>query len=246
MKRKEDKFMQNKSGTVRAAGIIALLFFVTTVAWNLLRQLALGWISSDPQQAAADMQAIVANQGQYLGFVSVDILCNLGIFALGALFYLIFRSFNRSLALFGGLGFMAAGIVWLILDMPGLAQYKLALDYSASSGAAASAIAQRGADLSLWGNYSFAIASILIAIGLLSFGLVIIRSIAINRLLGWLAIIAGILMLVSLVNTFSESAPVTHIAYYVTEVWALVTGIWLILRGVKNSEGEPLTTAAKS
>jgi hypothetical protein len=237
--------VQNKSGTIKATGIIALVFIVVAFAWYLFRQFAVGWVSSAPQQAAADLQAIAGKPGQYLGFLSVDILYNLGIFVLGALLYLIFRSFNRSLALFGGLGFITTGVLWLILDMPGFAQYKLALDYSAASGAAASAIAVRAADLSLWGDYSSVITAILMAIGLFSFGVLIIRSIAINRLLGWLAIIAGILMLVSLVNTF-EGSLVSRLAYYVTEFWILATGLWLILRGVKNSESELSITASKA
>jgi hypothetical protein len=153
MKRQEKKFMQNKSGTIKATGIIALVFIVVAIAWYLFRHFGVTWVSSAPQQAAVD--------------------------------------------------------------------------------------------LSLWGDYSSVITAILMAIGLFSFGVLIIRSIAINRLLGWLAIIAGILMLVSLVNTF-EGSLVSRIAYYVTEFWILATGLWLILRGVKNSESEPALTAAKA
>ena len=237
--------MQNKSGIIRVTGIIALVFIVVAIVWYLLYEFAVGWVSSNPQQAASDLRAIAGNQGQYLGVISVDILYNLGLLALGALFYLIFRSFSRPLALFGGLGFITTGVIWLVLDMPSLAQYQLALDYSAASGAAASAIAERAAELSLWGDYSYAIVAILLAIGLFSFGVVIIRSVAINRLVGWLAVVAGILMLVSLVNTF-EGSLVSRIAYNVTEFWILVIGLWLVLRGVKTSEGEPAQTAGKA
>ncbi|MFC1904510.1 DUF4386 family protein [Chloroflexota bacterium] len=237
--------MQNKSGVIRATGIIALVLVIIAIAWYLLEEFSGGWVSSDLQRVANDLQAIAGNRGQYLGFMSVDILYNLGIIALGALFYLIFRSFNRSLALFGGLGFIITGAMWLMLDIPGFAQYQLALDYSVASGAAASAIVERAAELSFWIDYSNAITSILMAISLFSFGVVIIRSTAINRLLGWLAVIAGTLMLASLVNTF-EGSLVWQIAYYVTEFWILVMGLWLVLRGVKTFEVEPAQTATKA
>ena len=237
--------MRNKSGIIRTTGILALVFIIVAIIWYLLVEFAIGWVSSDPQQAANDLQDIAGNRGQYLGFMSIDILYNLGIFTLGALLYLIFRSFSRSFALFGGLAFITTGAMWLMLDMPGFAQYQLALDYSVASGAAASAILEKTAALSLWGDYSHPITSTLMAIGLFSFGVVIIRSTAINRLLGWLAIIAGILMLVSLVNAFERSL-VWQIAYYVTEFWILVTGLWLILRGVKIPESKPTQTTAKA
>jgi hypothetical protein len=62
----------------------------------------------------------------------------------------------------------------------------------------------------------------------------IIRSAAVNRLIGWLAVIAGVLFLVSVPFTFQHSL-VTDIAYYVNEFWILVMGLWLIIRGVKTA-----------
>ncbi len=230
--------MQNKSGTIRATGIIALIFVAAAIAWEILSRTMGGWISSVPQQAAADMQAISSNPGEYLGFLSVDVLYNLGIFVLGALFYLIFRSFNRSLALFGGLGLATTGLIWLILDIPGFAQYHLVLDYSVARGAAAGAIVEKAADLSLWGNYSRVITDTLMAIGLWSLGILIIRSRAIDRLLGWLAVIGGILMLAALGYSFTTNSLVWSVAYYITEFWILATGLWLLIRGVKNPPDE--------
>jgi len=226
--------MQNRSGIIRTTGIIALVFVVVVIVWYLLEGFGGGWVSSVSQNAAIDLQNIANNRGLYLGFLSIDILYNLGIFALGALFYLIFRSFNRSLALFGGLGFVTTGAIWLMMDRPAFAMYQLALEYSAASGTAAGAIAEKAAQLALWGDYSEAIPAILLALGLFCFGVVIIRSAAVNRLIGWLAIVAGILFLASVPFTFQDSL-VSDIAYYVTEFWILVMGLWLVIRGVKTS-----------
>jgi hypothetical protein len=226
--------MQNRSGTVRTAGIIALVFVVVVIAWYLLEGFSGGWVSSVPQQAAIDLQNIANNGGLYLGFLSIDILYNLGYFALGALFYLIFCSFNRPLALFGGLGFVTTGAIWLMMDRPAFAVYQLAIEYSNASGTAAGAVADRAAQLALWGDYSMAIPAILLALGTLCFGVVIIRSGAVNRLIGWLAVVAGILFLASVPFTFQGSL-VSDIAYYVTEFWILVMGLWLVIRGVKAS-----------
>jgi hypothetical protein len=231
--------MRNRSGTVIAAGIIALIFFLVVIAWELLSRITPGWISSDLLQAADGLQEIGANPGLYLGFLSVDVLYNLGIFALGALLYLIFSSFSRSLALFGALGFIVTGAIWLILDMQGFAHYRLALDYTAAAGAAASGIVERAAVLSLWGNYSRVVTDALMAIGLLSFGILIIRSGAVPRLLGWLAGLAGILLLAALGSALTEQSVIWSIAYYVVEFWALVIGLWLVIRGVKNPGEEP-------
>jgi hypothetical protein len=226
--------MQNRSGIIRTTGIIALAFVVVVIVWYLLEGFSGGWVSSVPQKAAIDLENIANNRGLYLGFLSIDILYNLGIFALGALFYLVFSSFSRSLALFGGLGFVTTGAIWLMLDRPAFAVYQLALEHSAASGTAAGAIVDKAVVLALWGAYSQAIPAILLALGLFCFGVVIIRSAAINRLIGWLAIVAGILFLASAPFTFQKSL-VSDIAYYATESWILVIGLWLVIRGVKTS-----------
>jgi hypothetical protein len=226
--------MQNRSGIIRTTGIIALVFIVVVIAWYVLEGFVGGWVSSVPQQAAIDLQNIANSGGLYLGFMGVDILYNLGIFALGALFYLIFCSFNRSLALFGGLGFVTTGAIWLMMDRPDFAMYQLALDYSAASGTTAAAIADKAAQLALWADYSMAIPSILMALGVFCFGVLIIRSAAVNRLIGWLAVVSGILFIASVPFTFQNS-PVTDIAYHIMELWILVMGLWLVIRGVKTA-----------
>jgi len=226
--------MENRSGIIRATGIIALAFVVVVIVWYVLYGFSGAWGISIPQQAAIDLQSIANNRGLYLGFLSTDILYSLGIFALGALFYLIFRSFNRSLALFAGLGFITTGVIWLMMDSPAFAVYQLALEYSAASSTTAGALVDKATELGLWGNYAQAIPAILLALGLFCFGTVIIRTAAINRLIGWLAIVAGILFLASVPFTFQESL-VSDFAYYITEFWILVMGLWLVIRGVKTS-----------
>jgi hypothetical protein len=233
---RQEKLMPNKSGTVISTGIISLIFILVAIAWELLARFTVGWISSVPQQAASDLRSIAANPGLYLGFLSVDVLYNLGIFALGALFYLIFRSFNRSLALFGALGFITTGLIWLILDMQGFAQYQLALDLSTAGASAASGIVQRAADLSLWSAYSRIITDSLMAIGLLSFGALIIRSRAVLRLLGWVVVVAGLFMLAALGFSFTDQSLIWSIAYYIVEFWILVMGLWLLMSGVKENK----------
>jgi len=227
--------MKNKSGIIRTTGIIALAFIVVVIVWYVLERFSGAWGINIPQQAAIDLQSISNNRGLYLGFLSMDILYSFGIIALGALFYLIFCSFNRTLALFGALGFVTTGVIWLAMDSPAFAVYQLALQYSAAVGTTAGDIVDKATQLDLWGNYAQAIPAILLASGLFCFGALIIRSAAVNRLIGWLAIVAGILFLASVPFTFQASL-VTDTAYYVTEFWFLVMGLWLVIRGVKTSK----------
>ena len=225
--------MKSKLDVVRLAGILSLLFIIVTIVWYLM----VFWPTSDPQRIGEDLQKIANSPAQYLGFIAVDILYSLAIFALGGLFYLIFRSHSRSLALFGLLGFCTTGVMWMIMDIPALAIYPLAKEYVVASGATANTLANNAALLSLWGSYSDPIVCTFYGIGLLAFGFLIARSRVVPRPLGWLAMLGGALMLITWYNCF-EGYIISEAAYYVTEFWYLPTGLWLLLRGIREAPAQ--------
>ena len=225
--------MKSKFDVVRLAGILSLLFIIVTIVWYLM----VFWPTSDPQRIGEDLQKIANSPAQYLGFIAVDILYSLAIFALGGLFYLMFQSRSRYLALFGLLGFFATGIMWMMIDIPALAIYSVAKEYVVTSGANANALANSAALLSLWGSYSDPIVCTFYGIGLLAFGFLIARSRVVPRPLGWLAMLGGALMLITWYNCF-EGYIISEAAYYVTEFWYLPTGLWLLLRGIREAPAQ--------
>jgi len=225
--------MQNGNSLRKLAGIICLIFVVSEVGWYLTGRW--GWVSSDLAQVGKDLLNIADNPAKYLAHIGFDIVYNLSIFLLGALFYLMFRKTNRALALFGGLGFLCTGFLWLFMDMSTLAQYHLAIDYANASGATASAIALRAADLSLAYDSSAPITSMFYAMGFISFGILIVRSGVLNRAIGWFAIVTGIVQLLfAWVGSFKGSV-IGDYGYHITEAWFLVTGLWLVTRWVRGT-----------
>ena len=231
--------MQNSNSLEKWAGIICLVFIVSAVGWYLTG----GWVSSDLAQVGKDLLNIANNPAKYMAHIGFDIIYNLSIFLLGGLFYLMFRKTNRALAFFGGLGFLCTGLLWLFMDMSSIAQYHLAINYANASGATASAIALRAADLSLAYDSSTPITSIFYAMGFISFGILFVRSGVLNRAIGWFAIVAGIVhLLFAWVGDFEWSI-LDNYGFYITEAWLLVVGLWLVTHWIRGTSKQKLDLA---
>jgi hypothetical protein len=211
------------------AAVICFIFIAATIVWYVTGH----WVSSDLSQTGKDLLAIANNPAAYLAHVASDIVYNLSIFLLGVLFYLMYNKTNQALAAFGALGFICVGIIWLYMDTGSLAQYALAKDYAGSTGTAAAAIANRAADLSLSYDYSTPITSLFYSMGFVSFGIMFIRRGALQRALGWYAVVVGIAMILTIIETFS-GVIIGKVTFYLSEVWFWVTGVYLVSQWVKG------------
>lgn len=224
----------SRSGNIRLAGILCLVLSAVVIGMHLLES-----------HRFEDLQGIVDSGGKYLGSITLFILHELILIAVGALFYLIFRRHNPSLALFGLIGILGTGFLWLVWDFPVYSFYYLAQEYSAATGAAADSIAQRAADMSSAFDFPYIIDYSLLSLGFIALGALILRTRAIHPLLGSLAIILGILHLFMWIGALTLIASGNNVTddwgafwdavSYARDTWFALVGLWLLAKGVREA-----------
>jgi hypothetical protein len=188
--------------------------------------------SADQEPFRASLQLIGANQGLYLTSLTSNLISSFLLAALAGGLYLTFRLYQWNLALLGAFMFLAAGLIWTVSNISGLALAQLAQEFAAASGSQADMLMTSARAVELMREFAGKTAFSLAALGLLAFGGLIAWSRAMPRWLGWLAVIVGILTLF----IWYDAAPALHRiggAGYL--LWLLLTGGWLLLRGTKDS-----------
>ena len=155
--------------------------------------------------------------------------------AAGAL-YLVFRSHERSLALFSLVALLAAGVAFAVATASFFGLSFLAQDFVDTSGAEASALAGTARAVGLAGFSAYFTALTLTGAGALPLGVLIVWSKAVPDWLGWPAVFSAILMLLSWL-IFAPSVAgliIAAIGGLGTLLFFLILGIWLLVRGTRD------------
>ena len=222
--------MFSERGIEVLAGAVLLGIFVSLVVF-----IAVGVdIDTDVDDFRGTLEDIVGNRSRYLVSHSFSILGNFLIIASAALLYLLFREYDRSLAMLGAFALVAAGATFLAADAVALALEPLAQDVAATVGPQRDTLLSSARSFALaskWGNF---VGITFIGLSVLSFGALIVWSRPIPRLLGWLGVGGGILLvLVWLVAISDALFVIPFIGLIAVLLWLLTLGTWLIARGVK-------------
>jgi hypothetical protein len=206
------------------AGVIA---YMLAVAVQVVTRAA-SYDSSAPFAEA--LQMIAANQGLYLVSVSAGQVSNIFLVALTAGLYFTFQGHQSQLALLGALTFLAAALTWLMSGAAGIALASLAQEFSVASGTAAEITAGNARAVDLVREAAGRTGFTLAALSLMVFGFLIAWRDAVPKWLGWLGLAVGVLMFL----IWNDDAAVLHRiggAGYL--LWLLITGCWLLTRGVR-------------
>ncbi len=109
------------------------------------------------------------------------------------LVYLIFHSHERTLALFGAFGLAAHGLFVVLVCALLVAQLEFAREFAATDGAETDAVAAAARVLALTMGSIRVFTFLFLGLGLVPLGVLIARSGAVARWLGWLGVVAGVL-----------------------------------------------------
>lgn len=184
--------------------------------------------NADQEPFRASLQFIVANQGLYLTSLAFNLASNFLLIALAGGLYLTFRPHQRYLALLGALMFLSAGLIWMVSNTSGLALAQLARESATASSPPADMFLTSARAAELMREFAGKTAFTLAALGLLAFGGLIAWSRAAPRWLGWLAVVASVLIALIWYDAAAALHRIGGTGYL---LWFLLTGGWLLLKG---------------
>lgn len=186
------------------------------------------------EDAAEYLMKIADDRGLFATFIGLDLASNLlGIGAAAAL-YLVFRSHDRNLALLGSAGFLAASVIFLTGNMIMIALESLAKDYAAATGAGAAAVLLSARPIGLMLDSVFVMGGTGLAIGFLSYGLIVFRTGAIPKWMGIVGVLGGIVAPFGwLLFVEINLQYIGVIGTMIGLLFILLTGGWLVWKGSK-------------
>jgi len=221
--------MLSKRGVDYLIGGLVLALIVTAIVQISIDPIGADTFKEDP---AGILRDIAENQSQVVVSTAFDIASNFIFILIAAAFYLAFRAHDRNLALLGSFGFLAAGLLFLTIDMVVISLYTLSESFTEASGAQAQSILNSASAVGLMADPAAAMSLLGMAIGFLSYGLLVVTTGAVPRWIGWFGIVGGLVAPFGwLYLVESDLFAVGFIGGGIGLLFFLITGVWLVLKG---------------
>ena len=178
-------------------------------------------------QTIADNQALFAISTIFLfitGLVGIS---------LAAALYLSFRDHERTLALFGAVWVLGMGVTLVVGAMGGWTLTEIADEFEKASGGNASGIATSARPMQhLYEGSGLLGLATFFPLGLMAFGALVIRSRAVPRVLGWMALPTGVLIPAIWVGLWL----VGMVGMLLAAIWLVLLGVWMVVSGTREAE----------
>jgi hypothetical protein len=189
-------------------------------------------------EVAEVLQLVAGNQGLHQVEIGFDLASYVILVALSGALYLAFSPHNRLLALLGTLGLTAGGIILAVHDIFWFVFPSVAKDFVSASGSQADVLLEVGRIIMLTANWGLSVGITFMGLGILAYGVLMIRSRSVLRALGWLGAVAGILLFT---GTWLPRIDVSLYAVWTALaspllLWEIGLGLWLLIRGTKQAE----------
>ncbi len=148
-----------------------------------------------------------------------------------AAMYVTFRSREPTLALFGSLGFFAAATGFLAAAATGEALMELADDFGSARGGQAEGVVPAARAVATINEAAVLAGLGFFSLGVLAFGILVLRTVALPPWLGWLAVVGGVLGFVG-IPIFLPAL----LGWVLGLLWLLITGGLLVWRGTREAD----------
>ena len=223
--------MFSKRGLDYLAGVL-LIATVATVLVTISTYPTPDTFREDARRFLVD---IVEGRNLFIVAIAFDLASNLIIIPLAAVLYLVFRSHDRTLALLGSFGFLAAAVLFLVVDMVAIPLISLAEDYAGAIGVQADSILNAARAIGLMTDVAVAMGAVGMALGGLSYGLLVLTTNALPRWMGVFGIAGGIVaLLMWLLFVDTDLAPVGYVGLLLIRFFFVISGLWLIWKGARE------------
>ena len=225
--------MFSKRGLDYLAGALLIALVATVVVSIATLPLSQETFRED---ARGVLEEIVEDRDLFIVSTAFDLASNLIGIALAAVVYLVFRSRDQTLALLGAFGFLAGNLLFLVTNMVGISLISLAEDYAAATDGQAESVFQASRAIGLMRDAAFAMGAVGLALGFLSYGLLVLRTNVVPRWMGVFGIAGGIVAPFGwLLFVDSGLVAIGFIGLMIGLFFALILGVWLIWRGAEEA-----------
>ena len=223
--------MFSKRGLDYLAGVL-LIATVATVLVTISTYPTPDTFREDARRFLVD---IVEGRNLFIVAIAFDLASNLIIIPLAAVLYLVFRSHDRTLALLGSFGFLAAAVLFLVVDMVAIPLISLAEDYAGATGGQADSILNAARAIGLMTDVAVAMGAVGMALGGLSYGLLVLTTNALPRWMGVFGIAGAIVsLLMWLLFVDTDLVPVGYVGLLLIRFFFVISGLWLIWKGASE------------
>ena len=224
--------MLSKRGIERIAGILLIVLFVAFAIGILFGEAE---VEIDREGVHESLQEIIDDQEFFVTSLIFFLAGSLLLLPAGAALYQVFKAHDQMLALFGFVGFLSAGLLVTVAAFLQFGAFYLARDF-VDGVADADTLASTARALALISGALFLTGVKMLGVGMLPLGVLMIRTGAAPRWLGYWAVVSVILMLVSWVAYISDAAfAVPGVGAILAVLFFLALGIWLLRRGTPEA-----------
>ena len=224
--------MFSKRGLDYLAGGLLVAMVATIVASIATIPISADTFREDPSGVLAD---IVEDRNLFIISQAFDLANNFIIIPMAAVLYLVFRSHDRTLALIGSFGILAGGVLFMTVDMVTISLITLAQDYDGATGAQADSLLSASRAIGLMIDVANMMGAVGMAMGALSYGLLVLTTNALPRWMGAFGIAGGIVIPFGwLLFVDTDLADIMYIGLMIALFFFLISGVWLIWRGASE------------
>ena len=225
--------MLSQKTVERLAGLFLLVFVVSVVVSGVTFSVS---VSADSARGdvTETLRQISQDRELFITGVAFDVLSNLVLILVAAALYLAFRPHERSLALIGTFGFLAAAVIWLTVDGA-----MVAMDWLAESlrvgNVGAESVETSARAIAPIIDAGFPMGAVGFAIGVFSFGLLVAWTGALPRWMGAFGLAGGVVAPFGWLSLpFPDAGNVVlFVGLSIALFFILIIGAWLVLKGTQ-------------
>ena len=224
--------MFSKRGLDYLAGALFIALVVTIVVGIVTHIMSVS-AETFREDALVVLADIVQDRDLFIVSTAFDLAGNLILIPLAAVLYIVFRSHDRTLALLGSFGFLAAAVLFLMVNMLAISLISLAEDYAGSQ---IDSILHAARAIGLMMDVAFMMGALGFALGSLSYGLLILTANALPRWIGVFGIAGGIVAPFGwLLFVDTNLVFIGFIGLMIALFFSLISGAWLIWKGSEEA-----------
>lgn len=227
------------SATTRSNEVLAGTFLLLMFVSSIIAVAFAGAVGTDYNVSSNEvpevMRLVAGNLLMHQMEIAFDLISFILLVALSGVMYLVFAPHGKLAAILGSYFLAAGGVILAVHDAFWFVFPSISVEFVLASGVRAEMLSDMGLALMLTANWTLSIGIAFMGIGILLFGLLMIRSRAVPQWQGWIGVLAGALLLTG--TWLPRVDPELYVLWTILSapvlVWEVSLGVRLLRKGVQ-------------